>query len=36
VLAKADDLFESADIVVYDALPAGEDRKGSLAAHAAA
>ena len=34
VLAKADDLFETGDIVVYDAMPGGEDRKGSLAAHA--
>jgi quinol monooxygenase YgiN len=34
VLAKADDLFESADIVVYDALPGGVEKKGSLAAHA--
>jgi len=34
VLAVADDLFSSADITVYDALPGGEDKKGSLAAHA--
>jgi quinol monooxygenase YgiN len=34
LLAKADDLFESADITVYDAVPGGEHRKGSLAAHA--
>jgi quinol monooxygenase YgiN len=34
VLARADDLFASADITVYDALPGGEDKKGSLAAHA--
>jgi quinol monooxygenase YgiN len=33
VLAKADDLFASTDITVYDALPGGEERKGSLAAH---
>jgi quinol monooxygenase YgiN len=32
-LAKADELFESADITIYDALPGGEERKGSLAAH---
>ena len=36
VLAKADDLFASADITIYDALPGGEERKGSLAAHAGA
>jgi quinol monooxygenase YgiN len=34
VLAVADDLFSSADITVYDALPGGEVKKGSLAAHA--
>jgi quinol monooxygenase YgiN len=34
VLAKADDLFASGDITIYDALPGGEERKGSLAAHA--
>ena len=34
VLAKADDLFENGDIVVYDAMPGGQDKKGSLAAHA--
>ena len=35
VLALADELFsDSGDIVVYDALPGGERRKGSLAAHA--
>jgi len=34
VLAKADDLFASADITVYDAIPGGRERKGSLAAHA--
>ena len=35
VLARADELLaEPPDIVVYGALPAGEDRKGSLAAHA--
>jgi quinol monooxygenase YgiN len=36
VLAQADELFaDGGDIVVYDAAPAGEERKGSLAAHAA-
>ena len=34
VLAKADDLFETGDIVVYDAMPGGHEKKGSLAAHA--
>jgi hypothetical protein len=34
-LAVADDLSPSADITVYDALPGGEDKKGSPAAHAA-
>lgn len=34
VLTKVDDLFASADITVYEALPGGEDKKGSLAAHA--
>jgi quinol monooxygenase YgiN len=34
VLAKADELFESGDITIYDALPGGDERKGSLAAHA--
>jgi len=34
VLARADDLFETGDIVVYDAMPGGQDHKGSLAAHA--
>jgi len=34
VLARADDLFENGDIVVYDAMPGGQDHKGSLAAHA--
>ena len=35
VLARADDLFgDSAEIVVYEPLPGGETRKGSLAAHA--
>ena len=34
VLALADDLFASADITVYDAVPGGEEKKGSLAAHA--
>ncbi len=35
VLARAGELLsEPPDIVVYDALPQGEERKGSLAAHA--
>ena len=34
VLTKADDLFASADITVYDAVPGGQEKKGSLAAHA--
>jgi quinol monooxygenase YgiN len=34
LLAKADDLFAESDITIYDALPGGEERKGSLAAHA--
>ena len=34
VLTKVDDLVASADITVYEALPGGEDKKGSLAAHA--
>jgi quinol monooxygenase YgiN len=34
VLAKADDLFASSDITVFDAVPGGEQAKGSLAAHA--
>jgi quinol monooxygenase YgiN len=34
VLTKVDDLFSSADITVYDAVPGGEEKKGSLAAHA--
>jgi quinol monooxygenase YgiN len=34
VLTKADDLFASADITVDDAIPGGQERKGSLAAHA--
>lgn len=36
VLARADELLsEPPDIVVYAPLPQGEDRKGSLAVHAA-
>ena len=36
VLARAPELFgESGDIVIYEAMPGGETRKGSLAAHAA-
>jgi len=34
VLTKVDDLFASADITVYEAIPGGQERKGSLAAHA--
>jgi quinol monooxygenase YgiN len=35
VLAKADDLFgDSGEIVVYEAMPGGEEQKGSIAAHA--
>jgi quinol monooxygenase YgiN len=34
VLSRAAELFgDSGDIVVYEALPGGEPRKGSLAAH---
>ena len=37
VLARADDLFsDGGDIVVYEARPGGETRKGSLAEHAGA
>ena len=35
VLARVDELFsDGGDIVVYEAVPGGERRKGSLAAHA--
>ena len=35
-LERAEELFgDSADIVVYDAVPGGETKKGSLADHAA-
>ena len=35
VLERVEELFgDSADIVVYDAVPGGEHRKGWLAAHA--
>lgn len=35
LIARADELLaEPPDIVAYGALPAGEDHKGSLAAHA--
>lgn len=35
VLERAPELFgESGDITVYEPLPGGEERKGSLAAHA--
>jgi quinol monooxygenase YgiN len=34
VLTRVEELFgDSADIVVYESLPGGEQRKGSLAAH---
>lgn len=36
VLTRVEELFgDSADIVVYEALPGGEPKKGSLAEHAA-
>ncbi len=35
ILTRVDELFENADIVVYNAVPGGETRKGALAAHAA-
>jgi quinol monooxygenase YgiN len=35
LLERAEELFgDSGDIVVYEALPVGEEKKGSLAAHA--
>lgn len=35
VLTRVEELFgDSADIVVYEPVPAGEEKKGSLAAHA--
>jgi len=34
VLSRAEDLFGDSDITVYEPLPGGETRKGSLAAHA--
>ena len=35
VLARAEDLFgDAADITVYEARPGGEEKKGSIAAHA--
>jgi len=35
VLARVDELFaDGGDIVVYDAVPGGEESKGSLASHA--
>jgi quinol monooxygenase YgiN len=35
ILERADELFgDSGDIVIYEALPEGEHKKGSLAAHA--
>jgi quinol monooxygenase YgiN len=36
VLARSDELFAVGEIVVYDAVPGGETKKGSLADHAAA
>ena len=37
LLERAEELFgDSGDIVVYEALPVGEAKKGSLAAHAGA
>ena len=37
LLARVDELFsDGGDIVVYNAIPEGEQNKGSLAAHAAA
>ena len=33
-LGRFDELFESGDIVVYHAVPGGQEKKGSLAAHA--
>ena len=36
ILARAEELFgDSGSIIVYDAVPEGETKKGSLAAHAA-
>lgn len=36
LLGKADSLFsDGGDIVIYQAIPGGESKKGSLAAHAA-
>jgi quinol monooxygenase YgiN len=35
ILARADELWgENGDITVYEARPAGEEKKGSIAAHA--
>ena len=35
LLARADELFgDSADIVVYEPVPGGQESKGSIAAHA--
>ncbi len=35
ILERAEELFgQSGDIVVYEPLPGGEERKGALAAHA--
>jgi quinol monooxygenase YgiN len=35
VLARVEELFDSSDIVVYEPLPGGDTKKGSIAAHAA-
>jgi len=35
VLERVDELFQASEITVYDPLPLGEPKKGSLAAHAA-
>jgi quinol monooxygenase YgiN len=36
ILSRAEELFgDSGSIIVYDAVPEGETKKGSLAAHAA-
>jgi quinol monooxygenase YgiN len=35
ILARADELWgENGEITVYEAVPAGEEKKGSIAAHA--
>lgn len=35
LLRRVDELFEASDITLYDPLPGGEAKKGSLAEHAA-